>query len=86
MRSLNSEGRRLRRLSGVALSSGRSTDNETQVERAEEVPQLDGAAEAGDRVGGDTRRTAGPRRLWGARDLETLYYGWRDKILEALPK
>jgi hypothetical protein len=38
---------------------GRSTDKETEVERATEVPQLDSAAEARDRVGGDARSGSG---------------------------
>src|SRR3954447_22291601 len=47
---------------------GRSTDKETEVERAEEVPELDGAAEAGDRAGGVARRALGEGAVPGARD------------------
>jgi transposase len=54
-----------------------------EVERAKEVSELDGAAEAGDVL-------AGLRGDRSVRDVcrehgisETLYYGWRDKILEA---
>ena len=44
---------------------------------------MDGAAEDRDRVGRAAWRPDGEGGLPRARDLaETLYYGWRDKLLE----
>jgi hypothetical protein len=57
------------RPSGARLSMGRSADKETRVERAEEVPELDGAAEDRDRAGRAARRPQREGRLPGARDL-----------------
>src|SRR3989442_16043261 len=48
---------------------GRSTDKETGVERAEEVSELDGRAEARDRAGGAARRPLGEGGLSRASDL-----------------
>ena len=62
---------------------GRSTDKEAEVERAEEVPELDGAEEAGDRVGG-LRGERSVREVCREHAIsETLFYGWRDQLLEA---
>ena len=53
-----------------------------QVERATEVPELDGAAEARDRAGWASRRPDSQDVCREHEISETLYYGWRDKLLE----
>jgi hypothetical protein len=54
-----------------------------QVERAEEaVPELDGAAEDRDRAGRVARRPDGEGGL--PQHEISLYYSWRDKLLEPL--
>ena len=71
------------RLSGVGLSMGRSTDKETGLSEqrkyrswtAQQKLEIVLAGMRGDRSVRDVCREHGI--------AETLYYGWRDKILEA---
>lgn len=46
------------------------------------MPQLDGPAEARDRACRGRVATAASLRSVAASDLDTLFYGWRDKLLD----
>jgi len=61
---------------------GRSTDKETEVERAEEVSDVDGEAEGRDRVGRVAWRPLGEGVCREHQISDTLFYSWRDKLIE----
>jgi hypothetical protein len=69
------EGRPARR-PGWPLDQRRSSG------RATHLSQVQRQAEGRDRARRPARRQVGSRRLQRARIAETLYYGWRDKLLE----
>ena len=61
---------------------GRSTEGRTRVERATQVPKLDGYAEGRDRARRDARRPIGEEVCREHEISATLYYSWREKLLE----